>query len=113
MKRFIRTLIVVFSLVAICHADDVREPDIVTRGFDAYQKLGVLPGVDEWLKGSPFEASDKDDVTEKIRRVESSYGRFAGYELLRIVKLTPSTRRVGFGGAPSRRYLTEPRLTGV
>ena len=79
MKRFIRTLIAIFSLVAVCHADDAGMPDIVTKGFEAYQKLGVLPAVDEWLKGSPFEASDKDEVTEKIRRVESSYGRITGY----------------------------------
>ena len=94
MMRFIQVLTVVLALVAVCHADDAGVPDIVTRGFDTYQKFGVLPAVDAWLKGSPFEASDKDQVTEKIRQVESSYGAFAGYELLRVVKLTPSTRRV-------------------
>ena len=94
MMRYLQILAIVFGLVAVCHADDAGLPDIVAKGFEAYQKLGVLPGVDAWMKGSPFEAADKDQVTEKIRQAESTRGPIAGYELLRIVKLTPSTRRV-------------------
>ncbi|MGB8352667.1 MAG: hypothetical protein WCD79_02140 [Chthoniobacteraceae bacterium] len=92
--RFIQIFAAILALVAVCHADDAVVPDIVARGFDTYQKFGLLPAVDAWLKGSPFAAGDKDLVTEKIKRVESSYGAVAGYELLRIVKLTPSTQRV-------------------
>jgi len=69
-------------------------PNIVTSGFEAYQKYGMQSGVDAWLKGSAFETADKDQVTGKMSHVETTCGRFIGYEQMRTVRLTPSTERV-------------------
>ena len=95
MMRFFRVFtLLTFSLIAVCHADDAGIPDIVLKGFETYQKFGTVSGVDAWFKGSAFEAADKDAVTAKMAHVESTYGTITGYELLRTVRLTPSTRRV-------------------
>ena len=87
-------LIFFFPLVPVCHAEENGIPEIVLTGFETYQKYGAPAAINDWLKGSPFEASDKDHGSRRMTSVESIYGRMVGFELFRTVRLTPSTRRV-------------------
>lgn len=74
-------------------AQDLSVPEIVSRGFQEFQKNGALAAVNIWLTGSAKESDDDalDQATNRMSRVQSVYGRMLGHELIRVV---PSTRRV-------------------
>jgi hypothetical protein len=79
---------------AVAQTGDV--PPIVTKGFDAYRENGAAAAVDAWFVGSPAAAqpTSKGNVVQSLANIESSYGRYAGYDVLRTVAIGPHIRRV-------------------
>lgn len=96
MKFAFLLIIAAFSSSALCRAESPAVPDVVKRGFDAYLKLGVEAGFNEWLKGSPIEKEKtmRAQATGLANTIESGYGKFTGWELIRVVALSDSVRRV-------------------
>jgi len=71
-------------------------PPIVSKGFDAYQTNGAAAAIDGWLAGSGFvgQAALRGNLIQGILNVESSFGHYAGYDVLKIVTLGTRVRRV-------------------
>ena len=88
-------LCIVFSLSRVCRAEEPSVPPIVLKGFEEFQKHGTLAAMDAWLAGS---ARDNDEVQDRastrMTSIQGLFGRVLGYELVRTVILSPSTRRV-------------------
>ncbi|MES2570142.1 MAG: hypothetical protein V4710_08810 [Verrucomicrobiota bacterium] len=87
-------LLALLSTASPAAEDDV--PEIVAKGFGEYQKHGALAAFNSWLSGSAIESDDniQDQITARMSRVQAAFGRMIGYELIRTVTLSPSTRRV-------------------
>lgn len=85
----------------LCHsgpalAQENNIPPIVARGFAAYQRDGALAAVNSWFTGSAREADGglQDDAVARLGRVQGWLGKMSGYESIRTVVLSKSTRRV-------------------
>jgi hypothetical protein len=90
-------LLVVVSAQAAPPANpSTAMPDVVTRGFSAFLKDGTLAAIDTWLAGSAWETDDRfqDEAAERMNACLRVMGRAVGYEPVRTVTLSPSTRRV-------------------
>jgi hypothetical protein len=70
-------------------------PKIITDGFDIYKTDGAAKALNSWLAGSPIEndASTRSTVVGALNTIESSYGKFIGYEYLDRVPFAQSTKR--------------------
>lgn len=70
-------------------------PDIIGKGFDAY-KVGNSNALDVWFKGTPMEKDleSRTKVASQLTNVESVYGKFIGWELVKVVPITASTEIV-------------------
>lgn len=71
-------------------------PAVVTDGLAAYEKSGGKEAMAIWLKGSPVEndAATKGSINGYMANIETSYGKMIGYEIIRVVPISPSCRRV-------------------
>ncbi|MDB6151635.1 MAG: hypothetical protein JWL90_88 [Chthoniobacteraceae bacterium] len=94
MKLILSLFIVLFS--SLSHAAEAVVPEVVARGFDEYQKHGSLAAFNAWLSGSAIESEDdlQDQVVRRMGKVQSVFGRMIGYEIIRAITLSFSTRRV-------------------
>ena len=95
MKHILQIFATALLLQTLCFAQN-EAPDVVKRGFDAYLKSGAQAGIDEWIKGSPVQndQSGRLQLVGGLTTIESAYGNFTGWELIRVVILSASTRRV-------------------
>jgi hypothetical protein len=96
MKRLLFLITALISLVSCRAAEPASVPEIVKQGFDIYLKAGPKAGVDAWLKGSPLQ-NDKSAISAVVgglTNVEVAYGKFIGWETIKVVLLSESTRRV-------------------
>ena len=92
--RILLLLVMCFIMSAPSYAEEV--PAIVTQGLDAYKASTYTEAFRVWLKGSPLDA-DKTTAMNLLgafTQIESAYGKFTGYDILRIVALSRSTIRV-------------------
>ena len=71
-------------------------PAIVTSGFEAYAKSGSDGALNAWYKGSPMEADLTNRMTTatNLTKFETAYGKYLGWELIKVYSLTPSTKVV-------------------
>jgi len=69
-------------------------PTIVTDGFVAYAKSGSDSAMDVWCKNSPMEAdlTNRMTVATNLTKFEGAYGKYIGWELVKVYTLTPSTK---------------------
>ncbi len=102
MRRLILILcsscIVTAALLVPCHrvvAEDTEIPPVVLAGFSAYQSDGVDAAFKAWLAGSPVEG-EKTALSEanSFRQVESLYGKYQGFDLIKIITPAPRTKFV-------------------
>lgn len=69
-------------------------PPIVAKGFEEFEKNGTLAAMGVWLAGSARDNDDEQDrATAKMSSIQGIFGRMLGYELIRVVMLSPSTKR--------------------
>jgi len=97
MKRTLAILILSASLMARACAEDLSgTPDIVSNGLNAYLKSGAKAALDIWIKGSVRESDSETRIKflNAMIELETSYGKMIGWELIRVVTITPSTRWV-------------------
>lgn len=88
-------LIACLLLAAEAYAVDDNVPPIVAKGFVEFQKNGTLAAMGVWLDGSARDNDDDQDrATARMNSLQGLFGRMLGYELIRVVPLSPSTKRV-------------------
>jgi len=71
-------------------------PSIVTDGFAAYAKGGSDAALTVWCKGSPMEAdlTIRMNTANNLTKFEGAYGKYLGWELVKVYTLTPSNKVV-------------------
>ncbi|MEA3211105.1 MAG: hypothetical protein QOE70_4162 [Chthoniobacter sp.] len=89
------TLLSLLPLAAHLEAQETTLPPVVPKGFEEFQKNGTLAAMGVWLAGSARDTDDDwDRATAKMESIQNTFGRMLGYEVIRIVVLSPSTQRV-------------------
>lgn len=73
-------------------AKSAEIPPVVSSGLSAYEKDGPEAAFKAWLAGSPLEG-DKTALSQAnvFRQVESLYGKYQGFDLIKTTTLTPKT----------------------
>jgi hypothetical protein len=96
LVRISGILLLLHAATIAALAQESAVPEIVSKGFADFQKNGALAAVNTWLSGSAREVDDDalDAATGRINQVQGVYGRILGNELIRVVTLSPSTRRI-------------------
>ena len=86
------TILLIFP-ASISYAEET--PKIVVDAFEAYKKSGFEGAAKIWYKGSPLESNTTVQMNIKsgITKIETIYGRMIGYEVLKNLKISPSTNR--------------------
>ncbi len=70
-------------------------PGVVSAGFAAYETKGLRAALAVWLEGSPASnAATTEQMIATLTPVETAYGSLMGHEIVRVVPVTPSLRRV-------------------
>jgi len=102
MKKLLVSLAILLALLAPGSAQSAATtpstasvPDIVTKGFDAYNK-SYRDAVDVWFQDSALgkDTATKVNFLTALSGFETGYGKYIGWELLKVVNLTPSTNIV-------------------
>lgn len=95
MKTPLILLIALLAFACPAYSQTPTLPKIITDGFDVYKKDGAAKAFDTWLIGSPVEhdASTRTTVVGNLQMIESSYGKYSGYEYLGTVPFAQSTKR--------------------
>jgi len=92
------SVVIAVSLLPLtpCMAQDTGIPSIIGKGFETFQKDGSLAAVNVWLAGSARESDDgvQDQANARLGQLQTGFGRIIGYEPVRSVVLSPSTRRI-------------------
>ncbi len=102
MKKLFALLVISFALCAPVSAQTASPaaladvPSIVIDGFDAYAKGGSDSAINVWCKGSPMESDLTNRMTtaSNLSKFEGAYGKYVGWELVKVYTLTPSTKVV-------------------
>jgi hypothetical protein len=74
---------------------DTSVPAIVVEGMREFAARGLRAALATWLRGSPVENSGAlEQMAAAVTPIEAAYGRMVGYEVVRVVPVSPSVRRV-------------------
>lgn len=95
MKNLVLTLLVATGLcTSACAQTDI--PSVVTDGLNAFQKSGGKSALAAWLKGSPVENDTTTNINMSglLGQVETAYGKMIGYDIVRVVNISTTVRRV-------------------
>ncbi len=70
-------------------------PEVVTKGFEAYKKSSA-DAINAWYVGSPMEKNSEARLTfgNNLANFEKGYGKYLGWELVKVVPITASTEIV-------------------
>ena len=74
-------------------AQNAEIPPVVLAGLNAYRSGGAIAAIKAWLIGSPAEG-EKIALSQasSFNQVESLYGNYTGFDLIKVVTLTPKTK---------------------
>jgi hypothetical protein len=86
----------VMTVTVFCEDKEANVPDVVTAGIIAYGKGAADSAVDAWIRGSAIEHDPKqrDALVDGLKNIQRVYGGWIGWELIRVVKFSPSCWRV-------------------
>src|ERR1700736_373187 len=84
------------ALTVLSEDKEANVPDIVTVGVTAYEKGTADAAVDAWVRGSAIEHDPKqrEALVNGLNNIQRLYGAWIGWELIRVVKFSPSCWRV-------------------
>lgn len=99
-RRMIPLFLLVFLAIPAAHpqsSDDslhynpaVALPPVILSGLDGYKSKGAEEAVRLWVKDSPLEGSnDAQSQVTALRQIESLYGAYQWYEIIRTREITP------------------------
>ncbi len=99
-RRLIPLFLLVFLAIPAAHPqspDDYPHhppaaalPPVILAGLDGYKSKGADEAVRLWVRDSPLEGSN-DAATQvtALRQIESLYGAYQWYEIVRTREITP------------------------
>ncbi len=96
--RFISVVALMLSVAPLCEAaaqeNDV--PPIVLSGLKTYRAESPEAALKTWAVGGPMEGADSllSQATTLLRQIESRYGKYREFDLIKEVNLTPTTKIV-------------------
>ena len=68
-------------------------PDVVLAGLNEYKANGPEAAIKAWIKGSAYETSvEALSQANLFRQVETMYGKFQGYQLIKNKEITKSSK---------------------
>jgi hypothetical protein len=98
MKHNLIAFLLQFAIAVTVFSEDKEAnlPNVVTAGVTAYEKGTADAAVDTWIRGSAIEHDPKqrDILVNSLKNIQRLYGGCIGWELIRVVKFSPSCRRV-------------------
>lgn len=99
MKRILISAALLLVVGLPAGAQDIDRPTdvprIVTAGFAAYESKGSRAAIAVWLEGSPVSnPATTEQVIASLAPIEAVYGNVMGHEIIRVVPVSPSLRRV-------------------
>ena len=95
MKHTLLSLITAFSLSALCHAQNAAPPEIIKRGFDAYLKSGAVAAFGEWkIYADAGSEERRSKALAMFQQIETANGKLTGWEVIRVITISESVRRV-------------------
>jgi hypothetical protein len=102
MKKLFASIALGLALCAPLAAQTSSSPEladvpaIVVDGFKAYAKSGSDEAINVWCKGSPMESdlTNRMTTSSNLSKFEGAYGKYIGWELVKVYTLTPSTKVV-------------------
>lgn len=89
--------ILLFVLTSfLCAGCGRNTPDVVTAGLETYKTNSLKAAYGVWATDGPLAAdlSSRDTFLSGLDRVQAVYGKPTGYEILKVVRLSSSVRRV-------------------
>ena len=92
MKSTLTVFLIASAITRSAIAQD-NIPSIVTDGLTAYQKAGAKTAVLVWLKGSNTQ-NETSSMEGVLNQIETAYGKMVGFEVVRVVSVSPSFQRV-------------------
>jgi hypothetical protein len=98
MKCNLIAVVLQFTVAVTVFSEDkeVNVPDVVTAGVTAYEKGNANSAIDAWIRGSAIEHDPKqrDALVDGLENIQRLYGGWIGWELIRVIKFSPSCWRV-------------------
>jgi hypothetical protein len=99
MRRLLSSAALLLIIVMPSGAQAVGRPtdipQIVTAGFAAYESKGSRAALAVWLQGSPVSnPATTEQMIASLAPIEAAYGNVIGHEIVRVVQVSPSLRRV-------------------
>jgi hypothetical protein len=98
MKRNLLVFVLEFIMAVTVFSEEkeANVPDVVTAGITAYEKGTADAAVDAWIRGSAIEhdPTQRDALVNGLKNIQKLYGGWVGWELIRVVKFSPSCWRV-------------------
>ena len=93
MKKYLLLLIALLGCLCPAYAQTATAPKIVADGFNAYKTGGAAKAVAVWFDGSPLGTSaTESSFATYLGSIETSDGKFLGYEYAGSVVLSPSAK---------------------
>lgn len=98
MKHSTTIALIIFSIIfcsSITVAAQETMPSIILKALEKYEKEGAEQLIPHLLKGSPLEG-DKQALSQGslVRQIETFYGKYLNYELIKVINFTISTTLV-------------------
>src|SRR3569623_1238328 len=103
MKRNLLSSLVLVAALVIPLTDsraesspaDTAVPPHLLEELREYAEKGLSPAQNKWIRGSPLAQSGQvEQAAAAILNVERVYGKMVGHEIVRVVPVSPSVRRV-------------------
>jgi len=93
MKKYLLLLIALLGCICPVYAQTATAPKIVADGFNAYKTGGAAKAVAVWFADSPLGTSaTESSFSTYLGSIETSDGKFLGYEYVGSVVLSPSVK---------------------
>ena len=91
----IATTVALLLSASTAHAQEGQLPPIVTKGMAVFQSQGVEAGVraltPNW--SNPEDQDKQQQLVDAFKRIEPSTGALAGYDLVRLLEISPHYAR--------------------
>jgi hypothetical protein len=70
-------------------------PDVVMQGMAQYAHAGAEAALQTWVAGGPLETEEYvQSQARGLHRIEAFFGKYQGYETIRVSEITPRIRAV-------------------
>ena len=97
----VRACVFLLPVILACSCSPSRNsggevPPVVGAGLETYRTNGLSSAYKVWANRGPLESdtSARDNFVIGLEKVQTVYGKVMGYEIVKVVKVSSSVRRV-------------------